>query len=187
MNRLTQLLAIGAATSILAGTAKPSMAYECEIVDDYFVAGITTYRDTTLYKRWRENQGLPEFTGDFTDAQDADAHPDARRYWVVNGHSTNRIDSVKLWLKDADGNLLAEVNRGINIPYEDAAKFQIPWKDGYQLDLRITWVKYGAKKTWTDIWGDDKGGGVEDSGIKVRSNSDQAPTKYSFQRLENCG
>lgn len=119
----------------------------------------TTYRDTTLYKRWREDQGMEEFTGDFTDANDDTEHPYARQFWVQNYSGINQLDSIKFWLLDEDGNLLAESSRGINLKEDEAAKFQIPWKDGYQLNMRVTWVKYGAKKTWEDVWdGTDRAG-----------------------------
>lgn len=164
MKRLRKLVCGGIVSLIFAGVAMPAAAYRCTVLSggDWYrmtMSERTEYRDTTLYKRWRENEGLSEFTGDFTDVENDPEHEIAKQFWIQNNKEDNQIDSVKFWLKDADGNLLAEVNRGINIKYFDAAKFQIPWRDGYQLNMRITWVKYGAKKTWEDVWdGTDKGG-----------------------------
>lgn len=103
---------------------------------------------------------MEEFTGDCGDANDEAARPESRRSGAANHNKSDSIDSVKLWLKDAEGNMLAEVNRGINNGKSDAAKFQIPRKDGYQLNLRITHVNFGYKKTWENVFDGDEDDGV---------------------------
>lgn len=175
MNRLSRLATMAGVVMAIGGVLSPAHAYKCYktasfanyqdpleagLSSDDKITGTTSYRDTTLYKKWHEleygeNDDYVAFTGDFSDANE---HSDSRRFWVVNGLN-NQIDSIKFWLLDENGNLLVENSRGKNVRLGRAAKFQIPWKDGYQLNMRVTWELWGVKQDWKNVFDGDEDDG----------------------------
>lgn len=166
--QLTRLLIAALMAASIGGSASPALAYTCDLADgsDNF-RGRTEFRDTTLYKDWHENvygaeANYQPFTGDFGDANNEEH---AFRFWIVNGRATNQIDTITFWVRDPAGRVVAKTERGRNLKHYRAAKFQVPWMDGYDVEVRIRWEQ-GRKRTFESVLQAP----MEDTGLIVRPN-----------------
>lgn len=182
MTRPARLVPSICAVLALTGALSAAHAYHCNVVSSRTnpavyssPEGKNRIRDIQLYQDYKERQG-EEFTGTFESLNDSD---ETRRFWVTNGHPRTFLTQIQLTVRDENGEIVAQAKRQKgNISPHDGGKFQVPWQDGYSLQLWAKWRPSGRSKDFGTVDFLE-----EDDGYLVTYSVESG---YSKVELNNC-